>query len=232
MNNPFGLLLIGAAAFLGYKSITKKSSAIPPEDSSNSLPQLPTQPTATLPSATVVNAFPLQLGSRGELVKTLQKALQVSADGVFGEKTQAALVLNYALEKVTDAATLQRIVLGKQPLTTTGSATNVVPSQQQQYPIGQMMLAMYRKVTNKGKTYWIERGLYDNGTILSLLEIRVGSTTQDRPVTYLRGLKKAFDSYYTKQPFLTSTKDVKLADSLAQSSNAKVQRFAKIMANL
>ena len=84
----------------------------------------------------------------------------------------------------------QRIVSGKQPLTTTGSATIVVPSQQQQYPIGQMMLAMYRKVTNKGKTYWIERGLYDNGTILSLLEIRVGNTTQDRPVTYLRGLKK------------------------------------------
>jgi hypothetical protein len=236
MKNSFGLLILSVAAFLGYKAVSKKSTSeivdsLLPDN--QPLPQLPsntTQPSTTVPSSPVVaNVYPLQVGSRGDLVKILQKALGVSIDGIFGEKTKAALVLKYAIEKVLDLATLNRIINGTQPVTV-GQTSK--PATAVQYPTGTMMLAMYQKVTSNGKTYWIERGFYDNEKILSLLEVRIGNTIQDRSTDYLRGLKKAFDSYYTRQPFLSTIKDVKLATSLAQSSNAKVQRFAKIIATL
>jgi hypothetical protein len=77
-----------------------------PQYVSNSNPgSLPTV-APTPPSQT----FPLQNGTSNAMVKTLQQALGVSVDGIFGPQTQAALSSQFGMTSVPDQATLTTIV--------------------------------------------------------------------------------------------------------------------------
>ena len=228
--------MIGAAAFVGYKVATGSTSSISTE--SELLPDEPAKPTTSSktpqPSAPVSSSFPLVVGSRGELVKQLQKVLGVTADGIFGEKTKAALITNFAIEKVPATATLQRILAGTQPSQPQGSPSTVQP----QYPVGQMILAMYQPNTVNGKNIVIQRSLYDNTKIIDLLTTRVGNQVVDRPNSYLKAFRDAFNNYYKKVAVgigngrIIETRSIRMVESMSDSSNATVKRLAKKIADL
>jgi lysozyme family protein len=56
--------------------------------------------------------FPLQLGSRNDLVKKLQAALGVTSDGIFGQQTLSALQSQIGVSTVPDQNTLNAIIQG------------------------------------------------------------------------------------------------------------------------
>lgn len=53
--------------------------------------------------------FPIQQGSKGEKVKEVQRAIGVTADGVFGPKTEAALVAKAGMRVVSSQKELDQI---------------------------------------------------------------------------------------------------------------------------
>lgn len=68
---------------------------------------------AILPAAaSTAGQFPLQMGSRNNYVKTLQTALGVTADGIFGPVTQSALKAQFGMSSVADQNALNSIVNG------------------------------------------------------------------------------------------------------------------------
>lgn len=48
----------------------------------------------------IPTAFPLKLGSKGDEVKIIQRAVGVTADGIFGPKTQAAVQKKYGINNI------------------------------------------------------------------------------------------------------------------------------------
>ncbi len=54
------------------------------------------------PTSSSTSVFPLKIGSRGQEVKDLQTKLGVDVDGIFGEKTQAALVEATGKKEITE----------------------------------------------------------------------------------------------------------------------------------
>ena len=98
-------LAAAGAFFLWYK----KSKPKPVVISNNNPAKLP--PKKLSPSAGNPN-FPLQSGSNNSSVKQLQTALGVTADGIFGPKTLAALQTQFGLNSIADQSTLNIIVAG------------------------------------------------------------------------------------------------------------------------
>jgi peptidoglycan hydrolase-like protein with peptidoglycan-binding domain len=54
--------------------------------------------------------FPVRYGSKGDLVKQLQRLLGVTADGIFGAKTQAALLAQTGKISIADQATFDKVI--------------------------------------------------------------------------------------------------------------------------
>lgn len=65
------------------------------------------QPTIDISTNT---SYPIQRGSRGEVVRILQQHLSVSADGVFGSDTETALYQRYNISTIDRPEVLQRIL--------------------------------------------------------------------------------------------------------------------------
>ncbi len=111
-----GLLIgFGVPALVGLYLITKgllkpKSTDVvdaPP-------PPKTTTPPSTTTTATPKSVFPIKSGSRGDAVKTLQTLLNsagagLSVDGIFGTKTQAALVKIYGKTQIDSQTDLNSL---------------------------------------------------------------------------------------------------------------------------
>ncbi len=99
------VLGLSAIFYLWYRSqkpkktfvSNNKPASIPPKKGSSSLSN---------PN------FPLQQGSRNDLVKQLQAALGVTGDGIFGPQTAAALQNQIGVSIVPDQNTLNAIIQG------------------------------------------------------------------------------------------------------------------------
>jgi hypothetical protein len=90
-------VLIGA--YLIYRYLKKTKST-----------DYDTSPAPTKIFTTAASDFPLQKGSRNELVKKLQAYLGVTADGIFGPKTEAALLAATGKTTVASAAELDTLL--------------------------------------------------------------------------------------------------------------------------
>lgn len=64
----------------------------------------------TPPLQAPASDFPLKNGSRNNLVKQLQELLGLTADGIFGVKTQAALLLRTAKTSITSQAEFDAVI--------------------------------------------------------------------------------------------------------------------------
>lgn len=94
------LLAITVIVILSKKSAAQKPPvAIPNTDT----------PPAKVPAPPAQNYFPLKNGSNNSKVKELQSAIGTTADGVFGPKTEAALVSFAGMHQVDTQAELDAI---------------------------------------------------------------------------------------------------------------------------
>jgi hypothetical protein len=100
----FGPLAVGIGVILW---VNRKRKPTPKEKAEE---QTADNTTATLVAAPPPPAeFPIQQGSRGEKVREVQRALGVSADGVFGPKTEAALVAKMGVRSIRDQKQLDEL---------------------------------------------------------------------------------------------------------------------------
>ena len=114
-----GTLIVGG---LAWKLLTPKKPQSPANPSNGG--KTPTNPSNTTTPNTTSNStssntvyasgYPIQMGSRGSVVKDLQNALvglghPLVIDGIFGVKTQAALIAETGLDFVQSPADLQML---------------------------------------------------------------------------------------------------------------------------
>lgn len=81
------------------------------------LPKTPTSTAAPTSGSWVAEGFPLRKGMKGSHVKALQQKLGITADGAFGNNTEAALLTKYGVTTVSQE--LFRSIT--QPLTSTST---------------------------------------------------------------------------------------------------------------
>lgn len=101
-----GLLSVGILSFMYFRKKKREqtTSQIPLEEP-NTTPTIPK--TATPPinqpktQISLNKSLLLKMGSRGNEVISLQKKLGVSADGIFGKKTEAALLKTKGVKSIT-----------------------------------------------------------------------------------------------------------------------------------
>lgn len=107
---PFIAAVLAGVTYVGVKHYLIKqrnASAIPASvPAANNEPVPPSKPVVrtvkpVVPVITTSKGFPLAAGSRGSEVKELQRALGVSADGIFGKQTLAALKAKYNIVSVS-----------------------------------------------------------------------------------------------------------------------------------
>lgn len=98
-----GAALTAGAAYLVVKQINKKK-ALNTEDTAASLPAASTPTGGTGTTTTLNKNLVLKNGSKGNEVKELQKRMGITADGIFGNQTQAKLL---ALKLVTQISLSQ-----------------------------------------------------------------------------------------------------------------------------
>lgn len=111
------ILIGGAGIFLIAKNylFPKKDKTTPPQPNNPSSSTKTTADTFVSGTTTVTDAFPLKIGSKGANVTKLQNALGIenlggsSIDGVFGAKTEAAVVKFLNKKTVDSAADITRI---------------------------------------------------------------------------------------------------------------------------
>lgn len=96
---------IGYWLYMKYSKPPKKSVSL---KNPASVPPKKLQPVSVSSSG----SYPLMQGSNNALVKQLQTALGVTADGIFGANTLAALKAQYGVTSVPNAATLASITGG------------------------------------------------------------------------------------------------------------------------
>lgn len=119
-------LILAAVGFGGYYLWESgRVPAAPQAKIDTSQANNPTAPVnstkATLPSGSK-NPYPLEKGSKGDLVKLLQQHLGVTVDGYFGTQTENALQQRHGVSKIYSADGLKNI-LGNQILATTSLPT-------------------------------------------------------------------------------------------------------------
>lgn len=96
------VLVVATAFVIWYKTTLPKKTYV----SNNPATTPPIKP-----SPSVANpVFPLQQGSNNSTVKQLQTALGVTADGIFGPKTLAALQAQYGKSSIPDQDTLISVI--------------------------------------------------------------------------------------------------------------------------
>ncbi len=121
----FALIVTGAGLYLGIKALkgTKKApvqgGGNPPQTGGNKNTVYTNAGTNTNVSYTSSD-FPLRMGSRNTYVSQLQNSLQglgqnITADGIFGSQTQAALVAVTGKSTVDSAAELEAIRMKQYP---------------------------------------------------------------------------------------------------------------------
>lgn len=121
-----------AAIYIWYKVASQpkqvyvgaNTPTVPPKVVSTTTPQAKAAAAAAAPSG----GYPLQQGSNNATVKQLQAILGVTADGIFGPATLAALQNQFGLNSVPDAGTLAQIQ-NAGPLTTQAQSTNSIFAQ-------------------------------------------------------------------------------------------------------
>ena len=104
------IALVGGAFGLGYMAWAKKKLPILDFSSSTPAPVPASGAKGKTKKPVPLSAFPLQRGSKGEYVKTLQLHLGVGADGIFGPATEAALWQRYGKRHVITLAELKTMV--------------------------------------------------------------------------------------------------------------------------
>lgn len=96
-------IVVAVLVFFYFKSKKKKSEPIPEASNKSSVNSVKKKPSP--------DAFPLRKGSSGENVRKLQELLNLKikppmvmliADGVFGEKTEEALVRYFGIDYLTE----------------------------------------------------------------------------------------------------------------------------------
>lgn len=99
-------------------------------------------PASTPKQATTASVFPLKVGSKSDLVKQLQSLLGVTADGIFGPKTLAALTAQTQKTQIATQAEFNQVIasLEAKPVIAAGqSRGKLLISQYGSAPTSQMM---------------------------------------------------------------------------------------------
>jgi hypothetical protein len=117
--------LVGlTGAYLIYQYFATKAAANEGVKQPNPTPVTPpiTDSGKTIPTPSVDNNFPLKKGSKNDYVKQLQLYLGVTVDGIFGSKTEAALIAATGSNQVASFADLQKFFAAQDQLS--ASATD------------------------------------------------------------------------------------------------------------
>ena len=124
----FALIVLGTAglAYAVYVILNKKMGVAgapskPPAPQPSYAPNNESAPVANnnpSPAPSGAN-FPIKMGSKGSYVKSIQSAIGVTADGIFGSQTEAALVAKTGKNSVDNLDEYNALVF---PLIYTGSS--------------------------------------------------------------------------------------------------------------
>lgn len=114
-----GIIAISTAAYLLFRYFKGKAKP------DGKLPDAIPNSKASLPvESNSASDFPIKAGSNNALVKQLQAALGITADGAFGPKTQAALLAQTGKISITSQAEFNTIIttLQAKPIIAQGKA--------------------------------------------------------------------------------------------------------------
>jgi peptidoglycan hydrolase-like protein with peptidoglycan-binding domain len=103
-NNKALIIGAGALAAVGAVMLLNKKNDTPviQPDYTEPVNNLPVATNPSTPAAVTLNKnIVLKMGSRGNEVKELQKLLGISADGIFGAQTEAALFAKKGFRQIT-----------------------------------------------------------------------------------------------------------------------------------
>lgn len=101
------IVIAGVLIFIINKKKKPKTSVTVPVTGGGTT----TGSTKTIPQSPLSSGFPLKVGSKNANVKILQQILDVTQDGIFGAKTEAALVDYNGKTQVDSLAELNQMVM-------------------------------------------------------------------------------------------------------------------------
>ncbi len=78
---------------------------------------------AQVPATNVNESFPLRKGMRGQRIKAIQQKLGITADGIFGNGTEAALIRQYRISTVSEVQYRNIMQPGQKPFVSPVSHT-------------------------------------------------------------------------------------------------------------
>lgn len=107
------MILGGTAAAVGIVMIIRYFKGI--KSPSDKLPDAAAGTTASKPiTAPSSSVWPIKNGSKGDLVKQLQAALGISADGIFGPITQTALLTQSGIKQISSQEEYNKVITALQ----------------------------------------------------------------------------------------------------------------------
>ena len=195
------LAIVAGAGYLGYKAYENK--LLPTQVAPDPLPPTPaakkTRPASTTKSTVPLSQFPLKRGSRGDYVRTLQKNLGVTADGIFGPATEAALTQRYGKTQILTLAELNTLISTSTSLPTTSRKVSV-PARQTDFQ--KTLIAQQQAIFNAVWEALNLRGKVEYGVRTSIDNAIIAATLGSMSDAYLKGFASAYAKSFRNVVFL------------------------------
>lgn len=176
------MILGGTAAAVGIVMIIRYFKGI--KSPSDKLPDATTGTTASKPiTAQSSSVWPIKNGSKGDLVKQLQAALGISADGIFGPITQTALLAQSGVKQISSQEEYNKVITALQSKPVISSKQERAKSLITQWNKGNVKLMPISNVTAYGVIEDVSGALTLNGNNI-LLKSNVALSRDYKPVGY------------------------------------------------